>query len=312
MDLFRLDGGKIRLTGRIRVVAREDESAEAKAALQAVEEALKASSGVVATADTAETPDYLLTLEPDEFVICDAAGNRIPNLRPAMKVGDADAVRQVIDRLSHLVKYTNVRELDNNDPTSKLSQKFIVEFVSAPPDFKPGSPVRPQPLAALGPSLTVIHGNWAFLRIRNDYVPHVLNVTVLDLQPDWAITQIYPARAGSYETIDPGRELILPLHVTLPEGCRAGTDIIKVFATIDTTSFRSLELPALDRPAARVRSVHGPTNALERFLASFESPKSARAAAVDVCATMEWVAHQVEIEIVNEQQQVLSATQAGH
>ena len=135
---------------------------------------------------------------------------------------------------------------------------------------------------------------------------------MLDLQPDWAISQIYPARAGSYETLDVGRELILPLNVTLPEGYQAGTDIIKVFATIDTTSFRSLELSALDRPTTREPSSRGYANALEAFLAGFISPKSTRAVAVDVCAATEWVAHQVEIEVVNEQQQALGAAPAGH
>lgn len=308
----RLDAGKIRLSGRVRVVAREDQSEGSNAALRALEEALNATTGVVGTAKNAETPDYLLTAAQDEFVICDAAGNPIPNLRPPVKVADENAVGKVIDRLCHLVKYTNVRELDNNDSSSKLSRRFIVEFVSAPPNFRPGSPIPTQPLAATGPSLTIAPGNWAFLRIRNDYHPHVLNVTVLDLQPDWAISQIYPARAGSYETLDPGRELILPLKVTLPDGYQAGTDIIKVFATIDTTSFRSLELAALDRSPLREHSSRGYANALEAFLANFVSTKNTRAVAVDVCASTEWVTHQLEIEIVNEQQQSLGATPAGH
>jgi hypothetical protein len=135
---------------------------------------------------------------------------------------------------------------------------------------------------------------------------------VLDLQPAWDISQIYPARAGSYEPIDPGRELILPLKVTLPDGYQAGTDIIKVFATIDTTSFRSLELSALDKPELRDHVARGTPNALEAFLANFESPHHTRAAAVDVCAATEWAAHQVEIEIVREQQQALGTAPAGH
>jgi len=306
----RLEAGKIRLSGRVRVVAHEDQSEASLVTLRAVEDALKAPSGVVGAAENAETPDYLITVKQDEFVICDVAGNPIPNLRPPVRVDDDDAVTRVIDRLTHLVKYTNVRELDNNDATSRISQKLIVEFVAAPPDFKPGLPIPPQSLATIGPSITVTHGGWAFLRIRNDYDPHVLNVTVLDLQSDWGISQIYPARAGSYEPVDPGRELILPLHVTLPDGYQAGTDIIKVFATIDTTSFRSLELPALDEPETRDRSLRRSANALEAFLANFESAQSARAAAVDVCATMEWAAHQVEIEIVREQEEARGAAPA--
>jgi hypothetical protein len=225
-----------------------------------------------------------------------------------VRVSDENAVRRVIDRLTHLVKYTNVRELDNNDPSSTISQKLTVEFVNAPADFKPGMPIRAQSLTSIGPAVSVSDGEWAFLKIRNEYHPHVLNVTVLDLQPDWCISQIYPARAGSYEPIDPGRELILPLQVSLPEGYQAATDIIKVFATIDTTSFRSLELPALDKPEIRNRSLGGSANALEAFLANFEAPESTRAIVVAVPAAMEWVAHQVEIEIVSKQQQALSAS----
>lgn len=302
----RLDAGKIRLSGRVRV-AREDQSEKSLAALTAVEDALKATAGVVGAANKTETPDYLITVKQDEFVICDAAGNPIPNLRPPVRIYDDNAVQRVIDRVTHLVKYTNVRELDNNDPSSMISQKLSVEFVTAPPDFKPGVPIRTQSLASIGPSVTIAHGDCAFLRIRNDYSPHVLNVTVLDLQSDWAISQIYPARAGSYEPLDPGRELILPLHVTLPEGYQAGTDIIKVFATIDTTSFRALELSALDTPEIQHRSLRQSANALEAFLANFESRQSTRAVAVDVCATIEWAAHQVEIEIVREEQKTVHA-----
>lgn len=301
----RLDAGKIRLSGRVRV-AREDQSEASNAALTAIEDALKAPSGVVEAAKNAETPDYLITVKQDEFVICDAAGNPIPNLRPPVRISDDDGVQRVMDRVTHLVKYTNVRELDNNDPTSTISQKFVVEFVTAPPDFKPGTPIRPQPLESIGASVTVPHGEWVFLRIRNNYDPNVLNVTVLDLQSDWSISQIYPARAGSYESMDPGRELILPLCVTLPDAYQAGTDIIKVFATIDTTSFSALELSALDKPGLPARSLRQSASALGAFVAAFGSPESKRAAAVDVCATIEWVAHQVEINIVREEQHYIA------
>ena len=308
-----LDAGKIKLRGQVRVVIREGQSEASVAALQAVEKALEATSGVVGPATRVETPNYLLTIEQDEFVICDAGGIPIPNLRPPLRVSDDDAPRRVIDRLTHLVKYTNVRELDNNDSSSRISQKLIVEFVNEPAGFKPGMPIRPQPLATIGPAVTISNGEWAFLRIRNEYDPHVLNITVLDLQPDWAISQIYLARSGSYEPIDPGRELILPLQVTLPEGYQAGTEIIKVMATIDTTNFRSLELPQLDKPEIRNRALGRSPNTLELFLGNFESPAWQRAAVVAVPATTEWVAHQVEIEIVTQQQQALSvSTEAQH
>jgi hypothetical protein len=296
----RLDAGKVRLRGSIRVVTTGGQPEESTQALKAVQESLNSvSQGWTNVVTDKETPDYLLTVERDEFVICDAAGNQISNLRPPLKISDKNSTARVIDRLTHLVKYTNVRELDNNDASSNISQRFIVELVSTPPDFKPGMPIKPQPLATIGHTTTVPDGGRAFLRIRNNYHPNVLNVTVLDLGSDWSISQIYPSRAGSFEPIDPSREIILPLHVTLPQGYQSGTEIIKVFATIDTTSFRSLELPALDQPNTRSGLTHGlPKNVLETFLAAFESPKSTRAVAVEVCAAVEWTAHQVEIEVV--------------
>lgn len=304
----RLDAGTVKLRGGIRVVTNEGQPEASTQALKGVQELLESVSeswaNVVANR---ETPDYLLTVEKDEYVICDAGGNQIPNLRPALKISDSNSVERVVDRLTHLVKYTNVRKLDNNDASSNISQKFIVELVSTPPDFKPGSPVRPQPLTSLGQTVKVSDDGWAFLRIRNNYDPYVLNVTVLDLESNWRISQIYPSRAASYEPIDLGREIILPLHVTLPEGYESGTEIIKVFATIDTTSFRSLELPALDQPPAPGNTVRGSLNTLETFLARFESPKSTRAAVVDVCAAVEWTAHQVEVEVVGKQQKLATA-----
>jgi hypothetical protein len=44
---------------------------------------------------------------------------------------------------------------------------------------------------------------------------------------------------------------VIPLRASLPKGYRPGRDGLKVFATVGTTNFRWLELPALDQPPAR-------------------------------------------------------------
>ena len=303
----RLDGGRIRLEADVRAMTREGQSEAAAQALRAVQDVLEAENLTAPSATKEQIPDFLIAIDGDEYVICDAGGVQVPNLRPAVKVSDTNAVRRVVDRLHHLFNYKKVRELDNNDATSPMSRKFVVELVGSPLNFTPGSPISSQPLASVGPAITISDGDWAFVRIRNDH-DQVLNVTVLDLQPDWRISQIYPSRAGSYEAIDPGRELILPLHVTLPDGYESGTDIVKVFATMDTTSFRCLELPGLDQPAMRGHSSSGKSeSALELFLTSFDS-RTPRAVAVDVCTSAEWVAHQVEIEVVRKQAQVRIAS----
>ena len=305
----RLDAGKIKLPGRIKTVTEAGQSDAAIHALQAVETALQSmSEGHTGMATKGETPDYLLSVNnEDEYIICDAGGVEIQNLRPPVKIGNGDAAERIIDRLTHLVKYANVRELDNNDMSSSISQKLIIELVNAPIDFKPGSPVRVQSFTSLGQTVEVFDGEWVFLRILNSYHPHVLNITVLDLQPDWGISQIYPARSASYETIDPGREVLLPLHVTLPEGFESGIDIIKVFASIEATSFRSLELPALNQPEPENVARGLAKNPLEAFLTRFNAPNATRAVTVDVCAAVEWTTHQVEVRVSRKAQRMVTS-----
>ena len=85
-------------------------------------------------------------------------------------------------------------------------------------------------------------GSYVALRISNNS-SQVLNVTVLDFQPDWGITQTYPCASDSYfMPIDPGKFEIIPLKVSLPDGYKEGRDVIKVFATVGPTNFRWLEL----------------------------------------------------------------------
>ena len=155
-----------------------------------------------------------------------------------------DGVARVVQRLIHLAKYRNVQDLAAADAAAQQTLK--VELVGAPagageaPIFRPGDKVT--------------------LRITNLQPPNpadpndparILNVTVLDLAPDWSIQQIYPSQAGAFEPVQPGATIPLELEAYLPAGYGESTDIVKVFATRATTQFRWLELPALDQPDTR-------------------------------------------------------------
>ena len=296
------DTGAIRLRRRVRLATREGAASQPgnAAALKQVAEALaQRPDGFVVIAADEETPDYLLTVsEGGEYVICDTGGNSIPNLRPVLRITDSLAPTRLAERLVHLVKYSNVRVLDNNNSQSPLARKLLVELTGAPADFMPGDNPEPQPLNNTGHTHTLNTGEWCFLRIQNKY-SEVLNITVLDLQPDWGISQIYPARAGAFEPVDPEKEIVLPLRVSLPPGLESGTDIIKVFGTLETTSFRWLELPALDQPDTSDNKFRGVSaDPMEELLTAFSFEESAtRQAFVPACVNAEWVAHQVEIEI---------------
>ena len=105
------------------------------------------------------------------------------------------------------------------------------------------------------------------LRVKNAS-SQFLNITILALQPDWSVTQVYPSDCASW-VFDPSQEMPVPLQATLPNGYQQGTDIIKVFATVGVTDFRWLELPALDRSATESKNQQRkPTNLLEEFLAA--------------------------------------------
>jgi len=149
---------------------------------------------------------------------------------------------------------------------------------------------------------------WTFLRVRNDLPPgkpndpsRILNVTVLDLQPDWGIAQIYPSGASLFEPLDPGREVLLPLRAGLPASYVEGRDTIKVFATLGTTNFRWLELPPLDQPPTKVmvtRSAAVSAATLEQLLAAI-STRESKTRNLDLAQypSREWITAHVEVRI---------------
>ncbi len=76
-------------------------------------------------------------------------------------------------------------------------------------------------------------------------------------------------------------------------------DILKVFFTVETTSFRWLELPALDEPLAPPDHLRGgPAGPLESLLAACSSaPHAPRKMDPATYTNAEWAALQVEVQI---------------
>lgn len=178
--------------------------------------------------------------ERGEFTILDAKFFALPNLRPALKAAETDAARRLVERLVHLARYLNVRELTNDDPESLLTRQFSIELIGPP-----SAGVTKE--AGRGGVHTLKVGDMVTLRARNEGT-ETLNVTVMDLRPDWGIAQVFPSRAGLFETLEAGGELCIPMRADLPEGYDEGTDVLKVFAATEAADLRSLELPALDAP----------------------------------------------------------------
>lgn len=183
----------------------------------------------------------------------------------------------------HLAKFRRARELENPDPLSPLLRKFSVELLEAE-----GTP-------------TVTVGEWIFFRARNHYKEKdgpTLNVTVLNLRCDGSIRQIFPSRAGLFETLEPERELLLPLCAELPPEYAEGIDVIKFFVTTEPADLHFLELPPLDQPLERP----GPLNTGQR--ASSGAPRGSsnksepRAFGVPISEDDDWTTRQFEIRVV--------------
>ena len=151
-------------------------------------------------------------------------------------------------------------------------------------------------------------GEWVFVRVRNTLPRstdperpwlNTLNITILDLAPDWSIEQMYPSDpASDFITLDGESETPpLPLHVSVPKGYKEITDIIKVFATRGGTSFRWLELPALDQPMQPKAQTRGaPRDPLEELLSDLvENAPATRNMAAAAYASHSWAAGQVEV-----------------
>ncbi len=203
-------------------------------ALAAVKTAIKRSGkGWVELASVGE--HYQVAINTSgEYEICDRNGTPFPNLRPPLLVSDADAAENLVKRLVHLTKYQAAQELDN---LSVLTNKLVVQLTDK--DKKPLADTTKQTLQS---------GENTFLYIKNESKQD-LNVVVMDLQSDWAISQLDILEDGaSFAPFAPGQEELIPLSFKLPEGYQEGKDILKIFATVKPAKFRWLELPSLDKP----------------------------------------------------------------
>lgn len=251
----------------------------------ALEQALaQAGKGFVVLADREIKPDFQVAInpaQPDEYELWDGAGASLPNLRPAIKRNDPDAAHKLVQRLVHLAKYRNVLALDLPDAT--LRSKLRVEW-DAKPVSRPGDRVR------------LVITNAQTPGAENDPA-RILNITILALAADWSITQLYPASATPFEPLDPGQSIQFEFEAMLADGYTENRDILKIFATRNTTQFRWLELPALDQPPKPRRVTRsGSGDPLERLLALVNGDKTSTRAFKIISAPQDqgWTVAQVE------------------
>ncbi|MFN2202510.1 MAG: CU044_2847 family protein [Caldilineaceae bacterium] len=227
--------------------------------------------------------DFQVVFAHGEVEIWDAAGVPIPNLRPALTDDDPNLIDRLVERLVHLAKYRDVQQIDAADSGMRSDVSVNVEM---PEDHLAPDGVR---IAHPGDIIT--------LHITNHDQAQPISVAVLDLQPDWGISQLFPANAA-HEIIEPGATIPVRFKAYLPDGYTQGTDIYKVMATRADTDYLWLQLPALGQPNNSQRDAVAANSPLERMFQrlTIDHATQRNGRLVD---DAEWTVVQVEVPIVD-------------
>jgi Caspase domain len=267
---------------------------------------LKMDKGFVRLAEEDEAPDYQISLNlKNEYEIWDSAGRNIPNLNPPLKISGTDASELLLQRLVHLARYSNIQRIDNDDQNSALKNILDVNLFQYREDHQLKDDSSLRPVTSKGNVNLITIGEKMILRIRNRS-SNVLNVTALDLQPDWGISQIVPDDDFSdFETLEPNTFKDISLEASLPAGYKEGKDMIKIFATVEPTSFLWLKLPSLDQVSlARSFATRQPRggNALETLMMALtdESQVTMKTRNLNKykSANSDWAVTQLEIHVM--------------
>jgi hypothetical protein len=201
----------------------------------------------------------------------------------------------LVQRLVHLAKYYNVRDL--SAPDGNVAQKLQVTLTPLTGDATHDA--GGVPIYKPGDHAKMVITNMQQPGEANDPT-RILNITVLDLAPDWSITQIFPAGGAFFEPLDPGKTFELEFETFLGDGRQVGVDTFKVFATQGTTNFRWLQLPALDQPPTQ-DAVHRAvlSDPLEKLFASITGETlTTREARITSGPKMHrWTTTQVELRV---------------
>ena len=239
-----------------------------------------------------ENVDYFVSLNSEgEYWILDANKQRIKNILFPIKVDEPEAEERLINRLIHVARYYTVLDLDNDDAFAPLNGKLKVELVK--------SEKRQLKVLNTGNNIPVIteREENIYLKVRNES-KQTLNITILILDADLSISTFYLDGVAA-EAIEPGQEQNSRKNLTLelPQNYQEALNVIKVFATVNKTTFELLELPALDQER-RGFGTQTPTNSLEKLLSAVvDEDNPTRKVTMAVDASDEWTTEKVEVVV---------------
>jgi hypothetical protein len=192
-------------------------------------------NGWVVEAEADQSTSYQVAIDRQgNYEICREMP--IPNLRPLLSIDDPSAPQKVVERLVHLAKYQAVHSLDN--ASSKLANTLDFEILTEEGDPFP-DPLHPE----------IQNGDIITLRLTNTG-SQPLKVSVLDIEPTWAVSQIPLGGLESpFFQLEPGAQEEMQLAMSIPDdhAYTHSKETLKVFAVQKgLADFRWLILPELD------------------------------------------------------------------
>lgn len=290
---LRSGPGVLRLQSVVRVIFA-GKGSEAPVVERLRRAILQEPSGFLRLANAEEPVEYQVVVDEEgRLEIWDGRGVPVSNLPRSV----SGKVEEVLQRLVHLTRYRNIKALNNSDETSPLAGKLGL-VLGTQRGFIKGDKPNPLPLMGL-PPYEIHVGEWLFLTIVN-HSAYPLNVVVLDLAPDWSITQVFPGKGGpAFWTLDGGAERQVQIKSSLADGCEEGIDVLKAIATLGPANFRWLELPALGCPNNNAMEGGTPKSSFDRLFAwRFKfSPGTRNFEEEEAYASEQWTTVQVELRV---------------
>jgi hypothetical protein len=286
--VFAPAAGTLREPAVVALGAEEDRAE----AYERVRKALATNRFAALTlAESAEAAaDFLVSINSKGFFEVASHQGPLLNLGTPLRAGDLGAESELLRRLVHLARYFDVLRLENQDG-GPLRGRLKIEVLGVRPVTPFGGPGQLRLLSDQDPRqlIELRCGDHLELRIVNRWTLP-LNVAVLDLQPDWGITQVFPTRKNAdFWVLDPKEERDVNIRAFLPPGCEESTDVFKAFATVGPPNLRWLELPALTQPVRRTTR-SGSSNLAEVELKHLSFGFAAQ----------EWTTAQIEVRVRRE------------
>ena len=208
-----------------------------------------------------DNPEIVITETDEGYCVEDAYGRIVPTNY------SADSVRQLVEDLAARVRFQNALEIRNTAPDSDLAG--AVRMVVKQLDFDAGTQ---QPIAVPlertpGGETVFSVGERLVIEITN-HSSQPLYVYLFIFAHDGSVARLYPQARGMQQKLTPGRTVSIGLsakkseQLWVQEQEQAETlERLKVFATIEETSFEAIEQGAI----TSTRSIGG--SALDQMLA---------------------------------------------